>query len=43
MNLYNALNANTVTSLNQQSGATFLGATGIVPPRTAELSVQYTF
>jgi hypothetical protein len=43
LNLYNMLNVNTVTSLNQQSGASFLGATAIVPPRTAEVSAQYTF
>jgi hypothetical protein len=43
VNLYNMLNVNTVTSLNQQSGATFLGATAIVPPRTAEVSAQFTF
>ncbi len=43
LNLYNALNINTVTSLNQQSGATFLGPTAIVPPRTAEFNVQFNF
>ena len=43
LNLYNALNVNTMTSLNQLSGASFLSATGIVPPRTAEISVQYSF
>jgi Carboxypeptidase regulatory-like domain/TonB dependent receptor-like, beta-barrel len=43
LNFYNMLNVNTVTSLNQQSGSTFLGATAIVPPRTAEVSAQYTF
>jgi hypothetical protein len=43
LNLYNALNVNTVTGLTQQSGPNFLRATGIVPPRTAELSLQYTF
>jgi hypothetical protein len=43
LNLYNALNVNTVTSLNQQSGTTFLGATAIVPPRTAEFNLQFNF
>jgi hypothetical protein len=29
--------------MTQQSGPSFLNATSIVPPRTAELSVQYNF
>jgi hypothetical protein len=43
VNLYNALNINTPIGMTQQSGPSFLNATSIVPPRTAELSVQYNF
>jgi hypothetical protein len=43
LNLYNALNVNTPIGLTQQAGASFLNATSIVPPRTAEVSLQYNF
>jgi hypothetical protein len=43
LNLYNAANVNTITSLTQQSGPNFLRASNIVPPRTAEVSMQYSF
>ena len=43
LNLYNALNANTVTSLQNRSGASFLQPLAILPPRLAELSVSYRF
>jgi hypothetical protein len=43
LNLYNALNINSTLSLTQQSGPNFLRPVTIVPPRIAELSVQYTF
>jgi hypothetical protein len=47
--LYNLLNANTPTasfgrpSLNARSGASFLRPFSVLPPRTAEFSLQYTF
>ena len=43
LNVYNALNINTTLSLTQQSGPNFLRPVTIVPPRIAELSVQYSF
>jgi hypothetical protein len=43
LNLYNALNVNTVASLTQQSGPNFLRPNAIVPPRTIEYSISYTF
>jgi carboxypeptidase family protein len=42
-NLYNVLNANTVTARNLRSGPTYLQPTAILPPRIAELGVTYTF
>ena len=38
LNLYNALNANTVTALQNRSGASFLQPLAILPPRLAEIS-----
>jgi hypothetical protein len=43
MNIFNALNTNTVLSLVRQSGTTFLRPTDIMPPRIAEFSMSYTF
>jgi hypothetical protein len=43
LNLYNALNANTVTALQNRSGGSFLDPLGILPPRLAEISVSYRF
>ena len=42
-NLFNALNANTVTSLTVRSGASFMRPTGIMPPRILEFSAAYAF
>ena len=43
LNVYNALNINTTLTLTQQSGPNFLRPVTIVPPRIAELNVQYNF
>jgi hypothetical protein len=43
LNLYNALNANTVTALQNRSGGSFLQPLGILPPRLAEISLSYRF
>ena len=43
LNLYNASNVNTVLTVNQLSGPTFLTPTSIAPPRIAEASATYTF
>jgi hypothetical protein len=43
LNLYNALNANTVTALQNRSGASFLQPLGILPPRLAEIGLSYRF
>jgi hypothetical protein len=43
LNLYNALNMNTVTALQNRSGASFLQPLAILPPRLVELSVAYRF
>jgi hypothetical protein len=46
MNIYNALNTNTVLNVVRQSGPNFLRPTGnvpIMPPRIAEFSMSYTF
>jgi outer membrane receptor protein involved in Fe transport len=43
LNIYNLLNANTVTNLTQLSGPNFLGATGILPSRVAEFGLSYRF
>jgi hypothetical protein len=42
-NLYNVLNASTVTALNTRSGSTFLRPSAILQPRTAELSATFDF
>ena len=42
-NLYNLTNANTVTALQNRSGADFLAPLAILPPRLAELSFAYRF
>jgi hypothetical protein len=39
----NALNANTVTALQNRSGPEFLQPLAILPPRLAEISVSYRF
>jgi hypothetical protein len=43
LNLYNALNANTATSLQPRAGASYLRPRVILPPRLAEISASYTF
>jgi hypothetical protein len=43
MNLYNVLNANTVTARNLRSGPTYLLPTAILPPRIVELGAIYSF
>ena len=43
LNLYNALNANTATGLQNRSGSEFLRPRSILPPRLAEVSVGYRF
>ena len=43
VNVFNALNVNTVLSLTQQSGPNFGKALTIVAPRILELSAQYNF
>lgn len=43
MNLFNALNVNTVLTVTQLSGRNFLRPRTIVPPRIAEFGVSYSF
>jgi hypothetical protein len=43
LNLYNALNVNTVLTVTQLSGRNFLRPRTIVPPRVAEFGVSYGF
>jgi hypothetical protein len=43
LNIYNTLNANTVTASVVQSGPNFGRATAILPPRLFELSASYSF
>jgi len=43
LNVYNALNINTVLTVTQLSGRSFLRPRTIAPPRIAEFSVSYTF
>jgi hypothetical protein len=43
VNIFNLLNANTVTDLNRQSSATFGLPTTILPPRLVEFSASYRF
>ena len=43
LNIYNALNANTVTALQNRSGPNFLQPLAILPPRLLEISASYRF
>ena len=43
LNVYNALNANTATGLQNRSGPDFLRPRSIMPPRFAEVGVSYRF
>lgn len=43
VNLYNALNVNTVTGMTVQSGPNFLRPSAIMSPRIAEFSASYSF
>ena len=43
LSVYNALNANTATTVQQRSGGSFLRPRSIMPPRVAEVNVNYTF
>jgi hypothetical protein len=43
LNIYNAMNANTVTALQNRSGPDFLQPLAIVPPRLAEISASFRF
>ncbi|MBI2835511.1 MAG: TonB-dependent receptor [Acidobacteria bacterium] len=43
LNLYNALNANTVTAMATLSGPNYGKATAILPPRMLEFALSYTF
>jgi len=43
LNIYNALNANTVTAQTLRSGSSYLRPTAFLSPRIAELSIQYRF
>jgi hypothetical protein len=43
MNMFNALNINTITSVTVLSGADFMKPRGIVSGRTVEFSGMYSF
>ena len=43
MNVYNMFNANTTLTVGQNSGATFLKTTSILPARIVEFSARYSF
>jgi hypothetical protein len=43
LNVYNFLNANTATGLQNRSGSEFLRPRSIMPPRLAEVGVSYRF
>ena len=43
VDLFNALNANTVTSQSVVSGPTYGAISAIVPPRIARLGITYSF
>jgi len=43
LNIFNLLNANTVTDLIRQSGVNFLKPTSIMAPRIMEVSASYQF
>jgi len=42
-NAYNMLNINSATAITQQSGPNYGRVTAIVPPRSAQIGVSYTF
>ncbi len=43
LNIYNALNVNTVNAWTTQSGASCLKATAFIPPRFLEFGASYDF
>jgi hypothetical protein len=43
LNIYNTLNINSATAITMQSGPNFGRVTAIIPPRSAQLGVSYTF
>jgi hypothetical protein len=43
LSIYNAFNSNTVTAVQNRSGADFLQPLSILPPRLAEISLAYRF
>ena len=43
VNLFNAMNTNTVTGVTSRSGPTFGRPTGILPPRTLAFSASYSY
>ena len=43
LNLYNMLNANTITGVTMRSGPLFNVPSGILPPRNIEYSLSYVF
>jgi hypothetical protein len=43
LNVYNALNANTTTGVQNRSGAQFLWPVSIMPPRLMEVGLSYKF
>jgi hypothetical protein len=43
LDVYNALNANTATGLQNRSGPEFLRPRSILPPRLAEIGLSYRF
>ena len=43
LNVFNVMNASTVTGVTQRAGATFLRPTGILPARIAEFSTSIAF
>lgn len=43
MNVFNALNANTVLDISRRSGPTFMRPTSILPPRIVEFRFGYRF
>jgi hypothetical protein len=43
VDMFNLLNANTVTNFSTQTGATYLRAIGILDPRIVRFGVRYDF
>ena len=43
INVFNVMNVNTVTARTVLSGANYLRATAIMPPRIVDFNVVYTF